>query len=137
MSAAAVQALKELECRPERIAALHENAKLLWNGLNNISELTILSPLPSPVIHVIVNPKNVRLSAASNELSILYLLSDTLSHAGVGIAVSPFLAISEQSRMKNYHPSLRICANATLTSTEIIRAVDAIQIAVTALLTCN
>lgn len=132
LSAAAVQALVQLEKSPELVKTLQDNAVLLWNGLRNIQGLHVLSAAPSPVIHVALNQQVVTVDV-KREIALIRALSQRLLLSGVGASTSKF-SILRSDRKNAPQPSIRVCSRATLSKDEVARVLDVIRAATKALL---
>jgi len=132
LSAAAVQALAQMEKSPQLLKSLQDNAVLLWNGLRNIQGLRVLSTAPSPVIHVAFNQQVVSVPL-KKEISMIRALSQKLLLSGIGASTSKFSILRSDTKNAQ-QPSIRVCSRATLSKDEVARVLDVIRAVTKALL---
>lgn len=125
LSAAAVQALSQMEKAPELLKSLQENAVLLWNGIRNIHGLRVLGTIPAPVIHVAFDQQIVTVPL-KREIAMICALSQKLLLAGIGASTSKFSILRSDSKNAQ-QPTIRVCSRATLSTEEVARVLDAIR----------
>ena len=85
LSAAACASLEKLEQSPKLLQALMKNAQLLHKGLKGIPGTALLSPEPTPVIHLVLDPPP---ASYEDEAAAILTLARNLLLRGVGVTAS-------------------------------------------------
>eukprot|EP01041_Mallomonas_annulata_P010070 gene10070-20987_t len=147
MSAAGLVSLAELEKDPSRLSKLHENTRLLAEGLSRIPALCLASgddvKASTPIIHLRLRHG---LTSWEEEEDFMRELANCCAEHGVGIVptiypnvTSPWSLISNPQRNDtvmpaSLRPSVRLCVSAMLSTNQISDIIHVISTSSSSLL---
>lgn len=119
LSAAAAQALKEMQSNPKFLENLRLCQKAMFESFSTIKGVKILNQsVDSPVFHLVLDPERPR---AEEEVAMQRLAQDCV-HRGVGVVASKFALAHARAESSRLRPSIRICASAAISPEQVKKA---------------
>jgi len=119
MSSCAITALQHLKQTPELITTLHSNINYLFQAMENIKELKILSSKLSPIVHIGISP-NYQVDFDTDFQRIVEISLKCLDN-GVFISVGKYV---DDKGKNGPPPTLRMGLNSNLSTKDLDTAIN-------------
>lgn len=134
LSAAAVQALQELEGNPQLVQQLTDNAQSLFRGLQSVAGIRLLAAEASPVLHFSIVSASAQPLSREREEVLVQRLAEDCVRRGIGAVCGKFPLAGPSARASRLQPSVRLCASAALSQEQIKHTIEQVSAAVANLL---